>query len=86
MRAICVGGQEHGRFMDLHPSIESVRFLPHRKDAYDVSIMDKPTKESFSCIVYVLHRHLQRNGQEDLLVYAPINFTYEQILAALLNY
>lgn len=86
MRAIFVGGQEHGRVMDLHPGIESMRFLPPHKDAYDVSIINKPTKERFSYIVYVLHRHLRRNGQDDLLVYTPADFTYEQILAALLNY
>lgn len=86
MKAVFVGGQEDGRVMELHPGMESVRFLPHRKDMYNVDIMGRPTKETFSYIVYVLHRHLRRNGKEDLLVYTPANFTYEQTLAVLLNY
>ncbi|GGH32462.1 hypothetical protein [Klebsiella phage KL01] len=86
MKAVFIGGQEHGREMELGYLLGSIRF-PVKGSVYAyVGSEDKIYNPKLDCLEYVLHRQLMRSGKEDLLIYTPANFTYEQILAALLNY
>lgn len=86
MKAVFIGGQENGRKMELGYLLGSIRF-PVKGGVYDyVGSEDKIYNPKLECLEYVFHRRLMRSGKEELLIYIPANFTYEQILAALLNY
>ncbi|QGH45116.1 hypothetical protein [Ralstonia phage Reminis] len=88
MKAVFVGGQEHGRVMELNYEMGAIRFpVKYEVEAYGyVGMNDRCINGEVRCVEYLLHRQLTRKGKEDLLVYVAPNYTYEQILAALLNY